>query len=131
MIITRREFVVLTYATIAGCAADGGNEAGPPISAGPVDAGPATQYIADGVYDQFHNQGFFVVRQGPKLFALSSVCTHRRCPIKAVPDRTLYCKCHGSTFTTDGHVTEGPATKDLPVLPTSVDGNGHLIVGVS
>jgi Rieske Fe-S protein len=131
MSINRREFVILSCAALAGCASDGGGEGAPSISAGPVDAGPAADFAADGVYDRFHNQGFFIVRQGPRLFALSSVCTHRRCPIKAVPDHTFYCKCHGSTFATDGHVTEGPAIKDLPVLPTSINGNGNLIVRVT
>ena len=131
MSLNRREFVVLTCALAAGCASDGGGDGGPPLVAGPVDAGPAAAYAGDGVYDRFQHQGFFVVRQSEKLFALSSICTHRRCALRAEADRSFYCKCHGSTFSPSGHVTEGPATRDLPVLPSAVDGQGHLIVTVS
>jgi len=134
MNVNRREFVALTCGVAVGCAAGCASEpagpTGPPsVSAGPVDAGPALDYSGDVVYDHFHRQGFFVVREGARLFALSSICTHRRCPLHAQPDRSFYCKCHGSTFSPEGHVTEGPAVRDLAVLPSTVDGNGHLIVG--
>ena len=130
MNLNRREFVVLTSGLAAGCAVEGGGADSPAtLVAVPVDAGPAADYTADGVYDRFKRQGFFVVRQGGRLFALSSNCTHRRCPIKAEPDRSFYCKCHGSTFSPEGHVKEGPATRDLPVLPSAINGQGRLIVG--
>ena len=128
--MNRREFVViLTCAVAAGCASRHESENGPvrlvPAS---LDAGPTTDYAVDGVYDNFRHQGFFVVRQGDKLLALSAFCTHRTCPLKAEPDRTFYCKCHGSTFDPAGKVTQGPATADLPVLSTSIDERGHLII---
>lgn len=127
--INRREFVALTCVLAAGCAADGGGgNAAPPALSGPIDTGPASDYAADGVYDRFRSAGFFIVRQGPKLFAISSICTHRHCPLKPQTDHSFYCKCHGSAFTPDGHVSEGPATRDLAVYKTSVDPNGHLIV---
>ena len=124
----RREFIILTCATFCGCAEQSGSNQ--PISLKPVsiDAGNAADYASDGVYDRFHDAGFFVVRQGPKLFAISSICTHRRCALKVQPDRSFYCKCHGSEFDASGHVTEGPAVRDLPVLPTEIDGRGHLMI---
>jgi Rieske Fe-S protein len=128
MSINRREFVILTCAAAAGCA--GSSVDNPPVTLKPVtmDAGPAGDYAADGVYDRFRDRGFFIVRKGPSLIALSAICTHRRCKLSAEPDRSFYCKCHGSTFDPSGKVTEGPATRDLPPLPTSVDERGHLIV---
>ena len=95
-----------------------------------VDAGPVDQFAADGLYDGFRDQGFFVVRQGGKLFALSAICTHRRCKLSAERDHSFYCKCHGSTFDPDGKVTEGPAKRDLPVLHSFTDENGRLLVVV-
>jgi cytochrome b6-f complex iron-sulfur subunit len=128
--ITRREFLILTASFAAGCEAA---EVTPSVPAGHgrvVNAGPASKYAADGVYSQFRYRGFFIVRKGEKLFALSSMCTHKKCRLKAEPDRTFYCPCHGSTFDPNGHVTEGPARRDLPVLETSVDGSGQLMVTV-
>jgi nitrite reductase/ring-hydroxylating ferredoxin subunit len=94
-----------------------------------VDAGPVGLYAADGVYDKFHDQGFFLVREGGKLKALSSYCTHRKCKLTAEANCTFNCPCHGSTFSADGKIVQGPAKKDLPILSTYNLPNGHL--GVS
>lgn len=130
MSLNRRQFVVLSCVAAAGCASQSGSGENAPISLRPasIDAGPASDFSADGVYSQFVNQGFFIVRRTNDLLALSAICTHRRCKLRAEPDHSFYCRCHGSTFNPAGHVTEGPATHDLPVLPTTVDSRGHLIV---
>jgi Rieske Fe-S protein len=129
MSLNRRQFLVLTTATAALAVADRLACADP----GPeqvVDAGPVGSFTADGVYDAYRSQGFFVIRQGPKLFALSSICTHRHVQLKAEPNCTFYCRRHGSSFDPNGHVTHGPARRDLPVLATSVNEAGHLLVQV-
>ena len=94
-----------------------------------IDAGPLTNYAADGVYDGFRDLGFFVIRKGEKLTALSSYCTHQKCKLKAEHDHSFYCRCHGSTFDPGGKVTEGPATRNLPTIPT-ISEKGHLLVKV-
>lgn len=131
--MNRRQFLVLTATVVvgAGCntVENGGGSTGGKERV--ISAGPAGDYAADGVYNRFRDEGFFVVRKGEKLFALSAVCTHRKCKLIAEPDRSFYCKCHGSTFDPAGHVTEGPARRDLPVLPTFVDEHGQLLVKVS
>jgi len=96
-----------------------------------VNAGAVGNFATEGVYSNFRDQGFFVIRQGQKLFALSAICTHRKCKLTAEPDHSFYCKCHGSTFDPVGHVTEGPAKRDLPILTTLVNEQGQLIVKVS
>ena len=96
-----------------------------------VDAGPANLYASDGIYDKFRDLGFFLVRVNGKLIALSSYCTHRICKVNPQKDQTFLCKCHGSTFTEEGKVTEGPAKRDLPILPLSTSSNGHLLVDIS
>ena len=133
MDMNRRKFLILTAATVAaGCRApDDGHGS---IVAHPervVDAGPVGNYAADGVYASFRDLGFFVIRNGDKLFALSAICTHRKCKLAAEPDRSFYCQCHGSTFDPAGHVTRGPARRDLPILPTSVNEAGRLLVTVA
>ena len=96
-----------------------------------IDAGPANLYAADGIYDKFRDQGFFLVRANGKLVALSSFCTHRICKVNPQKDHTFLCKCHGSTFTEEGKVTEGPAKRDLPILPLTTSSSGHLLVDTS
>jgi cytochrome b6-f complex iron-sulfur subunit len=135
MSINRREFLILTGATAAFTAADclAMADNGGSIAAGSeqvIDAGPVSDFAADGVYGNFRELGFFVIRKGEKLFALSSVCTHRKFRLKAEPDCSFYCKRHGSTFDPGGHVTHGPARRDLPVLVTSVNETGRLLVQV-
>jgi len=130
MSINRREFLILTGATAACAAADCLARADDAGAAQVVDAGPVSAFATDGVYSNFRAMGFFVIRKGAKLTALSSLCTHRKVPLKAEPDCTFYCKRHGSTFDPGGHVTHGPAKLDLPVLVTSVNEAGHLLVHV-
>jgi len=126
MSINRRQFLTMTAAAVmvTDCLA--------PASDGQVvDAGPVGNYAADGVYDAYRSLGFFVVRKGDKISAISSYCTHKRVTLTARHDCSFYCKRHGSTFDPGGHVTKGPAKLDLPVLATSVNGAGHLLVTVS
>jgi cytochrome b6-f complex iron-sulfur subunit len=126
----RREFITLTAAASL-CVA-----AGCPLLAaqsGPgqvIDAGPVGAYAKDGIYDAYRALGFFVISRGGKLSAISSFCTHRQVQLKAEPDGSFYCKRHGSTFDPAGHVTKGPAKRDLPSLPTTVSGSGHFLVTV-
>lgn len=130
MLISRREFLILTGTFVTGCGVMEASGAATSSAARVVNAGPASKYAADGVYATFRNRGFFVVRRGEKLFALSAICTHRRCKLDVERDHSFYCPCHGSTFDPSGHVTEGPAKRDLPVFPNFVDGSGNLVVRV-
>lgn len=125
--MNRRQFLALAGTVVtAGCTA-----VSPSQEARVVDAGPAAAYAAEGVYNKFRDEGFFLVRRNGKLAALSSYCTHRKCKLTAEPDRSFYCQCHGSTFDPAGTVTEGPAKRNLPVLSIATDVRGHLVVTVS
>jgi Rieske Fe-S protein len=122
--MNRRQFLILA----AACAAMANPEHTSARSPDKlIDAGPLSKYSADGLYEGFHDLGFFVIRNGDKLIALSSYCTHRKCKLTAERDHTFYCECHGSTFDPGGKVTQGPATRNLPILPTISD-KGHLFV---
>jgi Rieske Fe-S protein len=129
MKVSRRSFLILTGSFVAGCSS---TETRGPLATGPprlVNAGPLSAYPREGVYDAFGNQGFFIIRRGDRVLALSSTCTHKRCRLKAQPDRTFYCPCHGSSFDPEGHVLRGPAVRDLPVFETSTEA-GQLQVRV-
>ena len=133
--LSRRDFfTLLTGAGIALCTGckslDGGGGARTGITK-VVNAGPVTAYAAEGVYTTYLAEGFFVIREKGRLFALSSLCTHRNCLLSAEPDQSFFCHCHGSTFDENGKVTEGPATRDLPMFATSTDAQGNLMVTVT
>lgn len=130
MKINRRKFLILSAAFAGGCTSTRNIGALRPDVQRVVNAGAVNNYVADGVYATFWSQGFFIVRQGAKLFALSAICTHRRCKLDVEPDRSFSCPCHGSTFDSNGHVTHGPARRDLPVLATSVNESGCLLVTI-
>ena len=131
--IERREFLALTVGAIAagalsGCAANPAQPGANPPSSDQIDAGPAADYANDGVYTAFADRGFFIVRREGELLALSSLCTHRTCHLRAEPDKSFFCPCHGSRFDSTGQVTRSPATRDLPRYATRIDDRGHLIV---
>ena len=128
MQISRRQFLLLTAGLAGGCAAV--EDGGVPTAARSINAGAVSNYANDGVYQNFRDQGFFMVRRGGKLFALSAICTHRKCKLTAKTDGSFYCPCHGSTFDPAGHVTQGPAQRDLPVFETLSNEQGQLVINI-
>lgn len=53
-----------------------------------------------------------------KLHIVSAVCTHMKCIVNwNNAERTWDCPCHGSRFTQDGKVIEGPAIRPLENKP--------------
>jgi cytochrome b6-f complex iron-sulfur subunit len=71
-----------------------------------------------------------IVREGNKLAAISTTCTHLGC-IVGVADTGFACPCHGSRFDQDGNVTGGPAPRPLPWFKVSLAPNGDLEVDTS
>jgi Rieske Fe-S protein len=129
--INRRKFLVLTATGVCGCSCEAfAGSAAVPQRQRIVDAGPVADYAADGLYARFRDQGFFIVRDGDKLFAISAFCTHRKYKLTAGTDHSFYCKGHGSTFDPEGKVTEGPARRDLPKFPITQDENRRLLVTI-
>lgn len=65
------------------------------------------------------------------VLCFSKICTHVGCPIALYEQRThhLLCPCHQSTFdlADSGRVVFGPAARDLPQLPITVDKDGYII----
>jgi cytochrome b6-f complex iron-sulfur subunit len=68
-----------------------------------------------------------VVRDGNKLAAISTTCTHLGCIVS--PSETGFaCPCHGSRYDQDGNVTGGPAPKALAWYDVKLTPTGELEV---
>lgn len=68
-----------------------------------------------------------VVREGNRLAAISTTCTHLGC-IVGLSETGFACPCHGSRFDQDGNVTGGPAPRPLPWFKVSLAPNGEIEV---
>jgi cytochrome b6-f complex iron-sulfur subunit len=68
-----------------------------------------------------------LVRDGEKLAAISTTCTHLGC-IVGLSETGFACPCHGSRFDQDGNVTGGPAPQPLPWYKVTLLPNGEVEV---
>lgn len=58
------------------------------------------------------------------IHAFSATCTHQGCTVSSVSGGTINCPCHGSRFNADtGAVVRGPATRPLPTVAVTVQGD--------
>jgi cytochrome b6-f complex iron-sulfur subunit len=73
-----------------------------------------------------------LIRKSESTFiAVRTICTHKGCDVELEGDKFV-CPCHGSEFTIDGTVTQGPATKNLKIFETIFDsGNGTVTIKTS
>lgn len=94
------------------------------------------------------DERLFVFREGNTYHAISAVCTHLGCTVRAealarpetrqvggAPLRLTHrfaCPCHGSTYSGDGVNTGGPAPKPLAWYRLSVaPDDGQLVVDLA
>ena len=125
------------------------DESGAPIAAADVVEGSFVTAYPEGADRDLIGSPIVVVRvpvdelttphawapQG--IVAFSKICTHAGCAISLYrkptfadtqPRPALVCPCHYSTFdpAQGGRVLFGPAGRNLPQLPLTVDRRGHL-----
>ncbi|MFF8669300.1 Rieske (2Fe-2S) protein [Streptomyces sp. NPDC015242] len=101
---------------------------GSPSSGGGAGAGGAlasTADIPEGGGKVFAEQKVVVTQPTAGEFkAFSATCTHQGCAVKSIADGVINCPCHNSNFSiADGSVKSGPATKPLPEMKITVDGD--------
>jgi nitrite reductase/ring-hydroxylating ferredoxin subunit len=121
-------------------ACDGGSPTGPSGSAPPLptintSAAGGTIALTIGTSSPLANVGgaalvrasgseILVARTGASsVTAVTAVCTHEACTITGFEGQRYVCPCHGSRYTTDGAVVNGPATRSLRQFPASLTGD--------
>ena len=67
-----------------------------------------------------------IFRDAEGTYAISQVCTHLGCIVKAESDG-FHCPCHGSRFTVEGAVSKGPAPAPLPWRKVALDGASCVV----
>jgi cytochrome b6-f complex iron-sulfur subunit len=132
----RRGFVrslALSTGALAGVACGGSSSPTTPLSPPdpeprrlrvPLPAVGATVEAYDGAL------ALAVTRLTPTMVvAVSRSCTHQGCTVLVpVPGgATLDCPCHGSRFTLQGAVVNGPAERPLQDFPARIDGNQVVV----
>jgi len=61
---------------------------------------------------------FWLVHDEPGILALHSSCTHLSCLFGWDREKSVFvCPCHGSEFSRDGTVLQGPAERNLDRFP--------------
>jgi nitrite reductase/ring-hydroxylating ferredoxin subunit len=126
--LDRRTFLAVACAACA-CAAIGGQVSAADAPA-TIDAGPLSDFSADGVHSQLVNDHrVFIVRNDGRIYACSANCTHKRQKLKAEGSE-IVCASHGSRFSIQGTVTKGPAKGSLVRYGVSV-AEGRLVVDKS
>lgn len=76
-------------------------------------------------------QRVYLMRDAAGFFAMSAVCTHLGCLTRYEQGSdVIFCPCHGSRFSPDGQVVNGPAPRPLPRLALALD-KGMLVVDTS
>ncbi|MGD0483395.1 MAG: Rieske (2Fe-2S) protein [Gemmatimonadales bacterium] len=137
---TRRQFLAAVAATAASAAAASALEAcgtpagpsfaivGPPQVKLPLMAIGQTVGV-DNVGEG--GSGMAVTRlAADQVIAVSRLCTHQACTVAlpGTPGGAMVCPCHGSRFTVQGAVVQGPAPAPLRTFAATIDSANSQIV---
>lgn len=73
------------------------------------------------------NDETILIRSSQTQFlALSLLCTHKGCTVEKDGSKFV-CPCHGSEYTLDGKVTQGPSKTDLKSYTTTYDSEKNTV----
>lgn len=130
--IERRKFLTMigACATAGSAIACGGDDGGAAPATGKTTAGNTKDYPVNTV-KALATASIIIGRDARGLYAMSSVCTHQQCDMRSqgkIAFAEIECSCHGSRFTSNGVVTEGPASSPLPHYTVTVAADGTISV---
>ncbi|NCJ06264.1 Rieske 2Fe-2S domain-containing protein [Synechococcales cyanobacterium C] len=123
---------------IAACSAEPTDTADTPDTPGTditndVNVGTVADLDAQGfLLDESETGRPLIIVRDPvnpeQLIALNAACTHRNCTVNWEASETQFsCQCHGSQFSAEGEVTQGPADRPLPRLSARIEGDVVLV----
>ena len=93
---------------------------------GPVEAGLPEQY-APGSLTFVAPAQAYLGRDGRGFYAIIAICTHLGCTPR-LDGAVFVCPCHGSRFTRDGAVLNGPAARPLDRAFVGLAADGRLVI---
>jgi cytochrome b6-f complex iron-sulfur subunit len=101
-----------------------------PGRAGAIKIGMPGDYPVSSDPVRVAGQNLFVVHDTDGFWAVSAICTHLGC-IVADNGNGFACPCHGSRFSRDGKVLQGPAPSPLRWYELSLAADGQLLVNTA
>jgi cytochrome b6-f complex iron-sulfur subunit len=108
---------VPALATLSATAASGGATLN-------IDAGSPLASVGSAALVQSPSGLILVAHTAPDTFtAVTATCTHENCTITGFTGQAFVCPCHGSRFSTNGTVQNGPATRNLRSFTTRFSAN--------
>lgn len=90
-----------------------------------VDTGRLPTSFALNTATFFSTDRAFVCRDSEGLYTMTSSCTHAGCDVRFFNSR-FSCPCHGSRFSFNGAVTNGPASSPLRHYLMMLSGTGTV-----
>ena len=99
--------------TVAGSTVTLSNVSGTPLAS-----------VGGAALVQAGNNSILVTRTGDASFnAMTAICTHEQCIVTGFQAGSFVCPCHGSTYSSNGQVQRGPATRALRQFTTAFTNN--------
>ena len=127
---SRRRFLQIVAAGTAGAVCTGCGSDDPAVPGGPIKAGNVKDLPVN-TLEPVSGQPVAIGRDDKGIYALSLICTHRSCDIStqgSVSFAGITCNCHGSKFSGNGAVTQGPANQPLEHFKVDIDAAGELTI---
>jgi Rieske Fe-S protein len=89
-----------------------------------IDAGSPLAAVGSAALVQSSGGPILVAHTAADTFtAVTATCTHEACTITGFNGQAFVCPCHGSRFSTNGVVQNGPATRNLRSFSTRFAAN--------
>ena len=89
--------------------------------------GPPGEYPVSTEPQRVAGQNLFILHDDTGYAAVAAVCTHLGCIVAPTADG-FACPCHGSRFSHEGRVVQGPAPSPLAWYELSLAPDGQIVV---